>query len=57
LRVLEAQRAEEKTAIEKRLAELMAAEQTRRQRLAQLVRINRSNATESIYAARVIGQD
>ncbi|HTG16576.1 MAG TPA: hypothetical protein VK747_15110, partial [Blastocatellia bacterium] len=57
LRVLEAQRAEEKNAIEKRLAELMAAEQTRRQRLAQLVRINSSNATESIYAARVIGQD
>jgi hypothetical protein len=57
LRVLEAQRADEKTAIEKRLAEMIAAEQARRQRLAQLVRINRSNATESIYAARAIGQD
>jgi hypothetical protein len=57
LRVQEAQRADEKTAIEKRLAEMIAAEQARRQRLAQLVRINRSNATESIYAARAIGQD
>jgi tetratricopeptide (TPR) repeat protein len=57
LRALEAQRADEKTAIEKRLAEMIAAEQARRQRLAQLVRINRSNATESIYATRAIGQD
>ncbi|MEK6302882.1 MAG: hypothetical protein AABO41_19400 [Acidobacteriota bacterium] len=57
LRTMEARRAEEKTVIEKRLAELMAADQARRQRLARLVRINSSNATESIFAGRVIGQD
>ena len=53
LRAMDAQRAEEKAAIEKRLAELIVADQTRRQRLAQLVRISRSNATESIYASRI----
>ncbi|MFY9607862.1 MAG: hypothetical protein WAU45_04510 [Blastocatellia bacterium] len=57
LRAAEARQAGEKTAIEKRLAELIAAEQAHMQRLAQLMRINRSNATESIYAARHIGQD
>ena len=50
-----AQPASEKA--EKRLAELMAADQARRQRLARLVRINSSNATESIFVGRVIGQD
>jgi hypothetical protein len=53
LRAMDAKRAEEKAAIEKRLAELIAADQTRRQRLTQLVRINRSNATESIYTSRL----
>jgi tetratricopeptide (TPR) repeat protein len=53
LRAMDARRAEEKTAIEKRLAELIDADQVRRQRLARLVRINRSNATESIYAAQI----
>src|SRR6185295_1585 len=57
LRAIDAQRAEEKTAIEKRLAELIAEDAARRQRLARLVRINASNATESIYAGRLIGRD
>lgn len=56
LRVLEATRPEEKTAIEKRLADMLAAERARQQRLAALLRVDQSNATGSIYAARVIGK-
>ena len=55
LRAAEAVRPEEKTAIEKRLAEIVAAEKARQLRLALLTRIDRSNATESIYATRVLG--
>src|SRR5207237_7000229 len=50
LRAAEAVKAEEKMAIEKRLAEIAAAEKGRQLRLATLVRIDRSNAAESIYA-------
>jgi tetratricopeptide (TPR) repeat protein len=56
-RALEARQADEKTAIEKRLAELITAEKTHKRRLAQLVRFNGATATESIYASRIIGQD
>ena len=57
LRAIEARQADEKTAIEKRLAELITAEKAHKRRLAQLVRFNGATATESIYAARIIGQD
>ena len=52
LRAAEATKPEEKIAIEKRLAEMAAAEQARQRRLALLARIDRSNAAESVYAAR-----
>ena len=54
-RAAEATRAEEKAAIEKRLAEIIAADRARKTAAAALLRINRSNATESIYAARILG--
>jgi hypothetical protein len=52
----EAARPEEKTQLEKRLAEMLAAERTRQQRIATLLRVDQSNTTPSIYAARVIGK-
>ena len=52
----EATRPEEKTQIEKRLSEMLAAERARQQRLASLLRVDQSNTTQSIYAARVIGR-
>ena len=55
LRAAEAVKPEEKTAIEKRLAEIQAAEKVRQLRLAMLARIDRSNAIQSMYAARVLG--
>ena len=55
LRAAEAVKPEEKTAIEKRLAEIVAAEKARQARLALLTRIDRSNAISSVYAARVLG--
>jgi predicted Zn-dependent protease len=57
LRAAEATKAEEKAAIEKRLAEIAAAERARQLRLALMTRINRSNATESVYATRVLGKE
>ncbi len=57
LRAAEASKPEEKTAIEKRLAEIVAAERARQVRLALLTRIDRSNATESIYATQFIGEN
>jgi hypothetical protein len=57
LRVADATKPEEKTAIEKRLAEIEAAEKARQLKLAAMVRIDRSNAAESIYAARVLGKE
>jgi hypothetical protein len=55
LRAAEAVKPEDKTAIEKRLTEILAAEKVRRVRLALLTRIDRSNAISSIYATRVLG--
>ncbi|HSQ20304.1 MAG TPA: hypothetical protein VLR92_08015, partial [Blastocatellia bacterium] len=55
LRAAEAVKPDEKTAIEKRLAELVAAGKVRQLRLELLKRIDRSNATEAIYAATVLG--
>jgi len=57
LRAAEAAKPEEKTAIEKRLAEIEAAEKARQLKLAALVRINRSNAAESIYSRRLISDN
>jgi hypothetical protein len=57
LRVAEATKPEERNAIEKRLAEIAAAEKARQLRLALLTRIDRSNASESIYATRVLGKE
>jgi Tfp pilus assembly protein PilF len=56
LRSAEAAKAEEKAAIEKRLAEIIAAKEARQLRQALLMRIDRSNATESIYSARMLGK-
>jgi len=57
LRAAEAVKPDEKTAIEKRLAEIVAAEKGRQARLALLTRIDRSNAIQSVYAARFIGSN
>jgi hypothetical protein len=57
LRAAESVKPEEKTAIEKRLAEIVADEKARQARLVLLTRIDRSNAAESIYAARVLGKE
>ena len=56
LRAIEARKPEEKTAIEKRLAELLAAEQARQARGAQLLRIDQQNTSGAIFTARVIGR-
>jgi hypothetical protein len=48
----EATRPEEKASIEKVLAEFIAAERARQSRAASLLRIDTSNASESIYALR-----
>jgi hypothetical protein len=57
LRAAEAVKPDEKTAIEKRLAEIVVAEKARQARLALLTRIDRSNAISSIYATRLIGDN
>jgi tetratricopeptide (TPR) repeat protein len=51
----EVTRPEDKSAIERRLAELIAAERAQKLKAASLLRVDRTNATQSIYAARVIG--
>jgi tetratricopeptide (TPR) repeat protein len=56
LRAIEARKADEKTAIEKRISELLAAEQARQARTAQLLHIDQQNTSGSIYTARVIGR-
>jgi len=56
LRAAEATKPEEKNEIEKRLAEIVAAEKAREQRLALLTKVDRSSAAESIYASRVLGR-
>jgi hypothetical protein len=55
LRAAEATKADEKAAIEKRLAEIAGAERARQLRLAAMTRISRSNAVESVYGVRVLG--
>jgi tetratricopeptide (TPR) repeat protein len=55
LRAAEAVKPDEKTAIEKRLAEIVEAEKARQLRLGLLKRIDRSNATEAIYATSALG--
>jgi hypothetical protein len=57
LRAAESAKPEEKTAIEKRLAEIVADEKARQARLSLLTRIDRSNAAQSIYATRVLGKE
>ena len=56
LRAIEARKPDEKTAIEKRLAELLAAEQARQARSAQVLRVDQQNTSGSIFTARVIGR-
>jgi predicted Zn-dependent protease len=56
LHASEVTRPEEKTAIDRRLAELIAAERAKQLKAASLLLIDRNNATQSIYAARVIGR-
>ncbi|HJQ22454.1 MAG TPA: tetratricopeptide repeat protein [Blastocatellia bacterium] len=56
LRAIEARKPDEKTAIEKRLAELLAAEQARQSRAAQLLRVDAQNTSGAIFTARVIGR-
>jgi tetratricopeptide (TPR) repeat protein len=55
LRVAEASKAEEKAAIEKRLQEMLVAEKARQLRLTLVGRIDNSNAAQSVYATRVLG--
>jgi len=55
LRAAEASKAEEKIAIEKRLQEMLGAEKARQLRLTMFQRIDNSNAAQSVYAARVLG--
>ena len=56
LRAAEAVKPDEKAAIEKRLAEIVAANKARQARLVLLTRIDRSNAISSVYAVGVLGQ-
>ncbi|HSB11064.1 MAG TPA: tetratricopeptide repeat protein [Blastocatellia bacterium] len=57
LRAAESSKPEDKAAIEKRVAEILTARQTRQQRLASLTRIDRSNAAASIYVAGILGHN
>ena len=56
LRVAEALRAEEKAAIEKTLADLLAANKARQIRAEAIWRLDHSNTTSSIYAEQIIGR-
>src|SRR5262249_42442390 len=53
-RVADASRKDQKTAIEKRLAEIVSADQAHKLRIASLVRFDKRGATQSIYAAQVL---
>jgi hypothetical protein len=55
LRASEAKRAEDKTNIEKRIESFVAVKLAREKAALALMRINKANATESIYSARVLG--
>ena len=54
LRVAEEKRADEKATIEKRIAALLATLRAREAQAAALLRINKGNTTQTIYAARVL---
>jgi len=56
LRSAEATKPEDKAGIEKRLAEIIAAREARQLRQVLLMRIDRSNATESVFSMRVLGK-
>ena len=56
LRIADAMRVDEKTAIEKSLAEMLAAERARQIKAASILRIDHSNTTGSIYAEQVIAK-
>lgn len=55
-RLRDEERAEQKAVIEKRLAEVIAAQRARQLREALQPRIDRANATASLYAARFLGE-
>jgi predicted Zn-dependent protease len=55
LRASEAKRPEEKTAIERRIESFLAAKLAREKAAAEVLRVTKANATESIYSARVLG--
>jgi hypothetical protein len=55
LRAADATKPEEKASIEKRLTELIAADNARRLRMLSLWRVSRANTTGSIYATRLLG--
>jgi hypothetical protein len=54
-RARDATRPEDRTAIERIIADLLAAEQARELRAASLTKVNLANATDSFYATRAIG--
>lgn len=56
LRIADAMRAEDKAAIEKSLAGMLAAERARQISAASILLIDHSNTTGSIYAEQVIGK-
>ena len=49
-----ARTAAEKASVDKRLSDIAAAERARQIQMASLLRVSRSNATDSIYAARAL---
>jgi Tfp pilus assembly protein PilF len=55
LRAVQAERLDEKTAIEKVLSQMLAAEKARLVRAAVLLRIDGSNTIQSLYASRAAG--
>ncbi len=55
-RLRDEERAEQKAVIERRLAEVIAAQRARQLRDALQPRIDRANATASLYAARFLGE-
>jgi Tfp pilus assembly protein PilF len=55
VRAMEATKPEERASIEKRLAEIIAADRARQLRLLSLLRLTRSNTTGSIFAERMLG--
>lgn len=54
-RARDAARPEDRTAIERIIADLLAAEQAKQLRAASLTKVSRANATDSFYATHAIG--